>query len=167
MGNQLRHLLIAFITYTLCSPIMATTWVPIGVGDITIMIPINNFIEPEESRATMLGIDEDNDGVRDDIQAQINHRYANNAYLRVQSLQMAATYQTILTSTHNHSQINQKVADIEYINSCIKKNSSETDTGIMFVIPKQLNTAQRTRAYLVAARNAHHEEGPPAYRSCD
>lgn len=167
MGKKPRLLFIVFITHALCSPVMATTWVPIGVGDITIMIPVNDFTESDESRATMLGIDADNDGVRDDIQARINHQYAENTYLRTQSLLMAATYQTILSSTLNHSQINQKVADIEYINSCIKKNSSETDTGIMFVIPKQLNTAQRTRAYLVAARNAHHEEGPPAYRSCD
>ena len=86
-------LLLLFFTHSA----LATQWVPISVGDITIIIPINAFTESDESRATTLGIDADNDGVRDDIQARINHEYANNSYLRTQSLQMAATYQKTLT----------------------------------------------------------------------
>ena len=167
MDNQLILALCISLLCFVGPKATAIQWVPIGVGDLTIIIPINEFTESDASRATMLGIDADNDGVRDDIQARINHEYANNTYLRTQSLQMAATYQTILAATLNNVQINQKIADIEYINACIKKNSSETDTGIGFVIPKQLNTARRTRAFLVAARNAHHEEGPPNYRTCD
>lgn len=141
------------------------TFVPIMVGDITVMIPIGPIQESEESSETLPGKDNDNDGVRDDVQKNIVAKYGINSPIATQSLDIARKYQKILSGNLTAQQINQQIADAEHLNACIQNEGTEAD-GLAFVVPKQLNTVARTRAYLTAARDAYHESGPPAFKDC-
>ena len=67
--------------------------VPISVGDVAFYV-----IRRQESKAslqTMAGDDVDGNGVRDDVQNDINIHYGSDDYLRTRSLLMAEKFQQI------------------------------------------------------------------------
>ncbi|MCT2529781.1 hypothetical protein N2382_02820 [SAR92 clade bacterium H921] len=146
----------------------AEIFMPLKVGDITVMIPIGPIqeSEDEESSKTPLGKDDDNDGVRDDVQQNIVAKYGTNSPIATWSLVIARKYQKILSGNLTAQQINQQIADAEHLNSCIQNTTGTNTDGLGYVVPLQLNTVERSRAYLTAARDAYHEAGPPSYKSC-
>lgn len=140
---------------------------PLKVGGTMIMIPI--YGEDEEtpgSKMTPLGTDEDRDGVRDDVQYKIHSTFGTNSAVTNYTMGMARGYQKVLSGNLSNKEINQEVAIIKELDDCISNTTSDPKAGSAFLLPAQLNTVARTRAYLKAAADAYDAEGPPATREC-
>lgn len=122
--------------------------------------------EPAASRHRLLGFDADRDGIRDDIEKQIDAAFSG--IVNHLTREMAISYQKILSGALNNKQINQEVTEIERLNSCIRNaTSSEAKTGHRFITHRQLNTIDRTRTYLQRTAEAYDTEGPPAVKDCN
>jgi hypothetical protein len=67
----------------------------------------------EEGRKTLLGIDSDNDGLRDDIQRYLNEKYADSPNIRLALEQYAKTYKDVFSTLEN------KKANIEATNKTL------------------------------------------------
>ena len=122
--------------------------------------------ESVESKNTLLGTDSNVNGIRDDVEAQIDHKFGRNADIKAKTLEMAASYQLILSGSLNNQQINQQITEIQRLDSCIRDKTTDTDVGNAFLAHRQFSTVARTRAYLTAARDAHYAEGPPDFEDC-
>jgi hypothetical protein len=121
--------------------------------------------ESEASKLRLLGFDSNRDGIRDDIERKINAKFTGR--IRTQTREMAKHYQKILSGTLSNKQINQRITEIESLNSCIHKASSNIDEkGFDFITHRQLSTVARTRAYLKAAAEAYDKAGPPKVKPC-
>ena len=121
--------------------------------------------ESEASKLRLLGFDLNRDGIRDDIERKINAKFTGS--IRTQTRGMAKHYQKILSGTLSNKQINQRITEIESLNSCIHKASSNIDEkGLDFITHRQLSTVARTRAYLKAAAEAYDKAGPPKIQPC-
>jgi hypothetical protein len=121
--------------------------------------------EPDASKLRLLGFDSNRDGIRDDIERKINAIFTGR--IRTQTREMAKHYQKILSGTLSNKQINQRITEIESLNSCIHKASSNIDEkGLDFITHRQLSTVARTRAYLKAAAEAYDKAGPPKIQPC-
>lgn len=145
----------------------AETFFPLKVGGSMIMIPI--YGEDEEtpgSKMTPLGTDEDRDGVRDDVQYKIQSTFGTNSAVTNYTMGMARGYQRVLSGNLTNKEINEEVATIKELDACISDTTSDPEAGSAFLLPAQLNTVARTRAYLKAAADAYDAEGPPATREC-
>ena len=122
--------------------------------------------EPAASRLRLLGFDADRDGIRDDIEKQIDAAFSG--MVNDLTRKMAISYQKILSGALNNKQINQQVTEIERLNSCIRDaTSSNAKTGHRFITHRQLNTIDRTRTYLQRAAEAYDTEGPPEIKDCN
>ena len=122
--------------------------------------------EPAASRLRLLGFDADRDGIRDDIEKQIDAAFSG--MVNDLTREMALSYQKVLSGTLNNKQINQQVAEIERLNSCIRNaTSNDAKTGHRFITHRQLNTIDRTRTYLQRAAEAYDTEGPPEIKDCN
>jgi len=145
----------------------AEVFVPIMVGDIAVVIPVyTDEEESPQSKVMPLGTDADRDGVRDDVQHKINAKFGKNTAVANYSMGMARSFQKVLSGALGHKQINQQVAQIEHLDACIQNKTNTKDAGLAFLLPEQLNTVARTRAYLRAAAEAYDAEGPPIVKPC-
>tara|TARA_R110002124_G_scaffold48755_1_gene143665 strand:- start:2542 stop:2967 length:426 start_codon:yes stop_codon:yes gene_type:complete len=128
---------------------------------------IDKTKESPESKATIEGIDQDNDGIRDDVQAKIDQEYEDNAYIRDHSRIMARKYQDILSGSLSSAQVNQRITDIDYQDSCLNLNGGDPNAGIKFVLPNVLNTYQRSKVYIESIQTAAVTSGRPSYVACN
>jgi hypothetical protein len=139
----------------------AQLWVPIGVGDITTFIPIAH--ETPVAIRTLAGDDKDNNGVRDDAQNRIIARYPNQPDLRNRSLLMAKQLQQLLTGQANAHTTLSHVSRLDY---CMRQYGAGKSDGMALVMPYVLNTYQRSKAYLLKAREAISQHGTPQIHRC-
>jgi len=145
----------------------AEKYVPIMVGDITIVIPVyGNNQESPQSKVMPLGTDSDRDGVRDDVQEKIKQKFGKNKTVTNYSIDMAKGFQKVLSGALSHKQINEQLTQINHLNECIQNKTNAKDAGLQFLLPEQLNTVARTRAYLKAAAEAYDKAGPPKAKPC-
>jgi hypothetical protein len=145
----------------------AEKYVPIMVGDITIVIPVyGNNQESPQSKVMPLGTDSDRDGVRDDVQEKIKQKFGKNKTVTNYSMDMAKGFQKVLSGALSHKQINEQLTQINHLNECIQNKTNAKDGGLQFLLPEQLNTVARTRAYLKAAAAAYDKAGPPKVKPC-
>lgn len=145
----------------------AETYVPIMVGDITIVIPVyGNNQESPQSKVMPLGADSDRDGVRDDVQEKIKQKFGKNKTVTNYSMDMAKGFQKVLSGALSHKQINEQLTQINHLNECIQNKTNTNGAGLQFLLPEQLNTVARTRAYLKAAAEAYDKAGPPKVKPC-
>ncbi len=120
--------------------------------------------EPDASKLRLLGFDVNRNGIRDDIERKINAKFTGS--IRTQAREMAKHYQKILSGTLSHKQVNQQLTQINYLNECIQNKTNAKDGGLQFLLPEQLSTVARTRAYLKAAAEAYDKGGPPKVKPC-
>jgi len=156
---------LTILTLFVAGSAFAVNWVPIDTGELLFFIPVDE--ESPQSRATIPGIDADQDGVRDDVLIKINKQYKNDEYARTQSIQMAIKYQQLLAQTLNYTQVIARLGEIETIESCLKKNRGSILAGKDFMLPVQFNTYQRSKQFLTLARDAVYQIGEPNYVPCN
>lgn len=104
----------------------------------------------EAGKETLLGIDSDHDGVRDDVQRYIAIKYSDNKNVQNSLLQKARNYQILLAESHDKSFAlkNAKIMsrDIECIWAVIGyEGAADASKDIKSAI---LNTYERSRAYI-------------------
>lgn len=58
----------------------------------------------EEGKKTLLGIDSDNDGIRDDVQRYLNEKYSNKLNVKSALQQHSKAFQEIFSSVNNKSE---------------------------------------------------------------
>ena len=121
--------------------------------------------EPDASKLRLLGFDVNRNGIRDDIERKIIAKFTGS--IRTHTREMAKHYQKILSGTLSHKQVNQQLTQINYLNECIQNKTNAKDAGLQFLLPEQLSTVARTRAYLKAAAEAYNKAGSPKVRPCD
>ena len=122
--------------------------------------------ESPQSEVMPMGTDSDRDGVRDDVQKKIEEKYGKNTPVTNYSMDMAKGFQKLLSGALSHKQINQQLTQINHLNECIQNKTNAKDAGLQFLLPEQLNTVARTRAYLKAAAEAYDKAGPPNVKPC-
>lgn len=165
--KNLTSVLLLFCLLSSTTASFAEIFFPLKVGGTMIMIPIyGEGEETPESKMTPLGTDEDRDGVRDDVQYKILSTFGTNSAVTNYTMGMARGYQRVLSGNLTNKEINEEVATIKELDACISDTTSDPEAGSAFLLPAQLNTVARTRAYLKAAADAYDAEGPPAIREC-
>ena len=122
--------------------------------------------ESDQSKVMPLGTDSDRDGVRDDVQKKIKAKFGKNTAVTNYTIGMAKSFQKVLSGSLSHKQVNQQVAQINHLNECIQNKTNDSGAGLQFLLPEQLNTVSRTRAYLKAAAEAYDKAGPPIVKPC-
>jgi hypothetical protein len=128
--------------------------------------------KPSASKNTLLGTDSDRDGIRDDVQKKIKAKFGKNTTVTNYTMGMAKSFQKILLGapsnggTLSHKSVNQEVAKIKHLDTCIQNKTNANGAGLQFLLPEQLNTVARTRAYLKAAAEAYDKAGPPIVKPC-
>lgn len=120
--------------------------------------------EPDASKLRLLGFDVNRNGIRDDIERKIIAKFTGS--IRTHTREMAKHYQKILSGTLSHKQVNQQLTQINYLNECIQNTTNAKDAGLQFLLPEQLSTVARTRAYLKTAAEAYDKAGPPKVKPC-
>jgi hypothetical protein len=105
----------------------------------------------DAGKATLLGIDSDMDGVRDDIQRYISLTYPNQTNLQNALLQLSRTYQLIFDtekSRRKEAEIANKIGeDIACFYYVAGKDLPRYDI-LNDIEAEILNTSLRTKAYL-------------------
>lgn len=125
------------------------------------------FLPPdpgEEGKQTLLGIDSDNDGVRDDIQRYIYFTYPNEKKVRLALTQIAKDFQTLLPDAadsdkalENVKKKNNSIICLYYI---LNKGIHENMKYQAALKAEILNTKERSFAYItfnnsLAGKTAH------------
>lgn len=124
-------------------------WIPI-MGDILFFIPAF-----KKDDSTPGGIDSDSDGVRDDVQAAIDNRYANDEYTRRYSLLMAKVQQEIVATDKDERSVWEATGYVGMLDRCVRGNSADPLAGLTFIQPLLLNTLERTKKYINETHQAH------------
>lgn len=123
--------------------------------------------EPDQSKVMPLGTDSDRDGVRDDVQEKIKAKFGKSTAVTNYTMDMAKSFQKVLSGALSHRQVNQQVAQINHLHTCIRNTTNDPEAGGQFILMAQLNTVDRIRKYLKAAAEAFDAEGPPEEKPCD
>ncbi len=108
----------------------------------------------EAGRETVLGIDSDSDGVRDDIQRYIYYTYPENEKVRVALTQIAKEYQGILSQPDNHDVAFNHATMMARHRECLFFISGESSLDMSSALQAAiLNTDERSRAYINYSNN--------------
>jgi len=127
-----------------------------------------NIKESDESKATILGIDSDEDGVRDDVQEKIDFLYSyRNSYVHKKAREMARSYQEILSDELSPGETIKRLSNISTAADCINKNGGDPNAGKHFLRSYQLSTYERARAFLRIAEHATQVEGLFIFIPCE
>ena len=99
--------------------------------------------------ATLLGVDSDNDGVRDDVQIAIANRYPANTNSQLALSQLATGIQDAFTaeSTNDVNELNNTFQKIVSATDCITVTTSQPLQDIIFVQSLMANTSTRSDIY--------------------
>lgn len=128
----------------------------------------SKIVESDESIATILGIDSDEDGVRDDIQERIDLLYYyGNPYVHQKTREMARNYQELLSDELSPGEAIKRLSSIATASDCININGGDPNAGSSFLMPYQLSTYQRSKAYLRIAGHATQLEGSFIFVPCE
>lgn len=113
-------------------------------------ITVNLPPDPGEAgKETVLGIDTDSDGVRDDIQRYIYHAYPENEKMRVALSQMAKEYQGMLSQPNNHDAAFEHATMMARHGECLFYIQGEESLDTRSALKAELlNTSERSRAYI-------------------
>ncbi len=76
--------------------------------------------DPIQNKATVAGIDSDNDGIRDDVQIWIDNTYVDQPSVRLATRQMAANFQLRILSIHDRVLSNLATRNYLYSMFCLK-----------------------------------------------
>ncbi len=112
----------------------------------------DNSLPPDPGEAgkqTLLGIDSDNDGVRDDVQIGIAHYYPDNENAKKALNQLARAIQLAFVGIQNSddAKIDTALSDTNSSVSCIAETSVDLLQDIAFVELLMQNTKDRGYAY--------------------
>lgn len=107
----------------------------------------------EAGKVSLLGVDSDADGVRDDIQIYIMTKYPNSQKLRASLMQLARAEQGLLANTRNKEGAILASKQEGYASECMdyivgsstEQNEIEDDLRSQY-----LNTIERNKAYIKA-----------------
>lgn len=129
-----------------------------------ISFKIDNSLEVadpgEEGRKTLLGIDSDNDGVRDDIQRYINEMYQNIPNTKSALRQLAIAKQLVFLSLNNKSEnIKAIFREGDSIFCLVGIKGSDATKIRMIFESKYLNTEERLVAQKKSDLNFHGQGG--------
>ncbi|MGX9727453.1 MAG: hypothetical protein ACTFAK_09085 [Candidatus Electronema sp. VV] len=119
---------------------------------LTVQKWTDNSLPPDPGEAgkqTLLGIDSDNDGVRDDVQIGIAHYYPENENARKALKQLARAIQLSFVSIQNSddAKIDDALSGINSAASCIAEISSTPSRDIAFISLLVQNSKDRSNAY--------------------
>jgi len=110
----------------------------------------------DAGKGTLLGIDSDNDGVRDDIQRYIYFTYPDDRNLRMALIQIARVYQDLILTPNDREIAHENVKKLYRSFECLSYINSdfENNRRIKNILRAEfLNTKERSKAYL-AVNNA-------------
>ena len=112
-------------------------------GDAPVTTP------PEEVEDTLLGTDENGDGVRDDIEVYIAETYPDSEKIRMAVVGYAKVMQMELFDAEDKELSFQHAREADLTVACIKYVDPENGSKIWKELRAEiLNTEERTRAYL-------------------
>lgn len=106
--------------------------------------------EPGEAgKQTLLGIDSDKDGVRDDIQHYISLTYPDNEKIRRAISQIAIEYQGLLTQADDKESAFYHATRLSRHGECLDYFAGEISGEIIAALKAEiLNTRERSLAYI-------------------
>ncbi len=105
----------------------------------------------EAGKKTVVGVDSDGDGVRDDVQRWIYARYPDDESKRKALRQMARSYQADLIVGPDDKDLDKIGEEAERALACMRQRFSAGIKDVVegeYVQAKVLNTVQRTEQYL-------------------
>ena len=104
----------------------------------------------DAGRTTLLGIDSDSDGVRDDVQRAIATRYPSNKNSQLALSQLAKGIQEafIAQSANDANQLNDTFQKIVKATDCITVTTAQPLQDIVFIQTLMSNTNVRSDAYV-------------------
>lgn len=99
--------------------------------------------------STLLGVDSDNDGVRDDVQIAISNRYPSDTNSQLALSQLAMGIQDAFTaqSADDSNELNNTFQKIVSATDCITVTTSQPLQDIIFVQSLMANTSTRSEIY--------------------
>ncbi len=120
---------------------------------LTVQKWTDNSLPPDPGEAgkqTLLGIDSDNDGVRDDVQIGIAHYYPENENARKALNQLARAIQIAFVSIQvsDDQKFKDAIKEIDSAVSDISMVSTDGSRDIVFVEMLIQNTSERRSAYM-------------------
>lgn len=131
-------------------------YIPIMMSDISIIIPVVHSSLPpdpaEAGKATLLGVDSDGDGIRDDVNRYIAQTYWNDPYAELIYKKNAKTIQNIFKSTTNPSIIDSEVNKLINITRCMTSMYQYNDIVKMNAEFRKImfNTMDRYKNWLLS-----------------
>jgi hypothetical protein len=100
-------------------------------------------------KQTLLGIDSDSDGVRDDIQRYIYFAYPDEEKVRVALTQVAIEYQGLLAQSNDHDAAFNHATKMARHGECLDYIQGEAAADTLAALKAEfLNTKERSLAYL-------------------
>ena len=103
----------------------------------------------EEGKLTLLGVDSDNDGVRDDIQRYIYFSYPNDEKAQVALIEVAKQYQILLMQADDPDAVFNNATKMARHGECLDFIKGEMAADILAAPRAEvLNTIDRSAAYI-------------------
>jgi hypothetical protein len=107
--------------------------------------------DPVANTATLLGVDSNNNGVRDDVERQIATKYGANATQYAAAIQVAKSDQTYLVANGDPTKSTAATSNAVISGACISESfNTEWLAGskaIDYLSPLTFNTPERMAAY--------------------
>ena len=103
----------------------------------------------EAGKQTLLGIDSDNDGIRDDIQRYISLTYPDDEKIRLAITQIAIEYQGLLSQADDKKSAFYHATRLSRHGECLDYFAGEVSGEIIAALKAEiLNTRERSLAYI-------------------
>ena len=99
-------------------------------------------------KATLAGVDSDNDGVRDDVQRWIVMTYPNSQKTRSAFRQFAVDYQNAILDVTSKAVVRNNFISMQRSMACLQYVRTDFFDIALSLKPVVLNTAARSRAFL-------------------
>ncbi|MEW6999035.1 hypothetical protein AADZ86_15230 [Colwelliaceae bacterium BS250] len=140
---QLRHLINGKSQKTIAIPLQV---------NINITDNIEDILPPDpgaDGEITLLGVDSDHDGVRDDIQRYIYINYYNNNRVRMTLIDRAKEFQNLFINADNKPAAYDIATRFGLHGECLYYLGGESTFEILTMLDSEiLNTYERSKAYL-------------------
>ncbi len=128
-------------------------------GALTVQILADNGVvlppDPgEEGKLTLLGIDSDGDGVRDDIQRYIYITYPDEEKLRLGLTYYAKEFQGVLADADDRDAVYNRAIKMTRHGECLHYLNGEESINVESALDAEiLNTRERSIAYITFSDN--------------
>lgn len=124
---------------------------------LTITQSVNDGLPPDpgpDGKQTLLGIDSDADGVRDDIQRYIHFTYPNEEKVKLALTEVAKQYQTLLFRSNDPNAVFNNATKMARHGECLDYIKGEIAADILAALRAEiLNTKDRSLAYIEYSNN--------------